>query len=115
MSNQFTNVLSYRVLAQPVMLPDSDERISSISLTATRTDAPVKRWTVTSDFLYESLSKIIGKATTAELIECLRVGQIMSLPGTYTVYQLVQMGFRKTTVHTPSTIRKSERDKASPI
>ena len=98
MSNQFTNVISYRILAQPVMLGGSDAQVGSIALTATRTDAPVKRWTATCDFLCERLSSILGKATTTELIECLRAGQIMSLPGTYSVYQVVQLGFRKTAV-----------------
>jgi hypothetical protein len=107
MNNQFTNVISYRILAQPVILPGQDAQIGSIALTVARMDAPVKRWAVTFDFLCEHLSSILGKATTAELIECLRVGQIMTLPGTYTVYQLVQLGFRKTAVNSQRATSKS--------
>jgi hypothetical protein len=83
-------------------------KVDSITPTAARIDAAAKRWTVTCDFLCERLNRILGKATTAELIECLRVGQIINLPGTYTVYQLVQLGYRKTVVTAPPTILKSK-------
>ena len=36
----------------------------------------------------------MGKATTAEVLDCLRIGQVMRLPGTYNSYELVRLGYR---------------------
>jgi hypothetical protein len=105
MTNQYSShTVAYTIFAQPVMLGDRSPKLDSILLTASRTGATDKPWATTCDQLTWDLSRIIGKATTRELIACLRAGQDVNLPGTYTPYQLIQLGYRSKTM---SGIRKN--------
>jgi hypothetical protein len=95
MTNQYkSQPTPYTIFAQPVMLGDRSPRLDSILLTASRTGATDKPWATTCDQLIWDLSRIVGKATARELIACLRAGQDVNLSGTYTPYQLIQLGYR---------------------
>jgi hypothetical protein len=86
------NWTAYRILAGPVRCSSASiSEMESARLTASSSDATAKRWNISFEQLRSSLTGIIGKATTAELLECLRVGQIMTLPGTYTSYEVVKL------------------------
>ena len=87
------SITAHRILAEPIMSSfDSGSPVKSIRLTATCPDAPAKRWLISFEQLGASLTKILGKATTAEQLECLRIGQVIKLPGTYNPYELAPIG-----------------------
>ena len=93
----FGNLTGHHILAEPGM-PSSGlvSKVKSIRLTATCPDVMAERWVISFEQLSASLTKILGKATTAELLECPRVGQVITLPGTYNPYEMVRLGYRKT-------------------
>jgi hypothetical protein len=108
MTNQYTaRPVAYTILAQPVMLGERSPKLDSILLTASRNGATNKRWSIACEPLIWDLSRIIGTNPTRELIACLRAGQNVNLPGTYTPFQLIQLGYRSKTM---SGIRKRMGD-----
>jgi hypothetical protein len=100
------NVTAYRILAEPVT-SSSIPNMKSVRLTASSSDATTKGWNISFEQLKMRLTRIIGKATTAELLECLRVGQIITLPGTYNPYELGRLGYRKPLEGTTGLKRKA--------
>jgi len=90
------NVTAYQILAESLALPTaSSPQVELVRLTASSRGAAETEWSISFEQLSFSLTRIIGKATTAEVLECLRVGQVMRLPGTYNSYELIRLGYRK--------------------
>jgi hypothetical protein len=101
------SITAHRILAEPIMSSsDSGSKVKSIRLTANCPDAPAKRWFISFEQLGAILTKILGKATTAEQLECLRVGQVIMLPGTYNPYEITRLGYRRTFEPTACLRRK---------
>lgn len=102
------NIAAHRIMAEPTMSStNSVSRVKLIRLTATCPVDIAKRWFTSFERLSVSLTNILGKATTAELLACLRVGQVMQLPGTYNPYEIARMGYRKTFEPTAGLKRKA--------
>lgn len=96
LGSAIANVTSYQILAEPITLSAAPSpKVQSVRLTASSWGATATQWSISCDQLSLGLTRIIGKATTAEVLECLRVGQVMRLPGTYSSYELVRLGYRK--------------------
>jgi hypothetical protein len=70
-------------------------KIESVQLVASSSGTIATQWSISFEQLASSLTRILGKATTAEVLECLRVGQIMRLPGKYNSYEVIRLGYRK--------------------
>jgi hypothetical protein len=92
LSSAIANVTAYQILAEPVTFSAASR---SVRLTASSWGATATQWSISCEQLSSSLTRIIGKATTAEVLECLVVGQVVRLPGTYNSYELVRLGYRK--------------------
>jgi hypothetical protein len=86
--------VSYLVVAEPVRENGTSLKLRHIRLTARRTAAHSKVWTISCEELSRSLEAFIGKRRAFEFTECLRCGQRMTLPGTYRPLELVSLGFR---------------------
>jgi hypothetical protein len=96
LSPAIANVTAYQILAEPLTFPTaSSPQVESVRLTASSWGAAGTEWSISFEQLSSSLMRIIGKATTAEVLQCLRVGQVMRLPGTYNSYELIRLGYRK--------------------
>ena len=96
LSSAIANVTAYQILAEPVTFSAaSSPEVESVRLTASSWGATATQWSISCEQLSSSLTRIIGKATTAEVLECLRAGQVMRLPGTYNSYELIRLGYRK--------------------
>jgi hypothetical protein len=96
LSSAIANVTAYQILAEPVTFSAaSSPEVESVRLTASSWGATATQWSISCEQLSSSLTRIIGKATTAEVLECLVVGQVVRLPGTYKSYELVRLGYRK--------------------
>ena len=105
----FQTIAAHRILAEPEMSASSVSKFMSIRLTAICPDATPKIWIISFEQLGATLTKILGKATAAELLECLRVGQIMTFPGTYNTYEIAKLGYRKAFEPTAGLKRKAWR------
>lgn len=96
LSSAIAHRTAYEILATPVVQSSASLRkIESIRLTASSSGAIETQWSISLEQLASSLTSILGKATTAEIIECLRVGQIVRLPGKYNSYEVVRLGCRR--------------------
>lgn len=90
------NVTTYQILTEHVTSSTaSSSEVGPVRLTASSWGSTATQWSISWEQLSSSLTRIIGKATTAEVLDCFRVGQVMRLPGTYNCYELVRLGYRK--------------------
>ena len=107
LSSAIANVTAYQILAEPLTFSTaSSPQVESVRLTASSWGATATQWGISFDQLNSSLIRIIGKATTAEVLECLLIGQVVRLPGTYNSYELVRLGYRKRFERTTGLKRK---------
>jgi hypothetical protein len=108
LSSATANVTAYQILAEPVTFSTASiPKVETVRLTASSWGATATQWSISFEQLSSSLTRIIGKATAAEVLECLRVGQVMRLPGTYNSYELVRLGYRKRFEGTTGLKRKA--------
>jgi hypothetical protein len=108
LSSATANVTAYQILAEPVTFSAaSSPKVETVRLIASSFGATATQWSISCEQLSLGLIKIIGKATTAEVLKCLRVGRVMRLPGTYNSHELVRLGYRKRFERTTGLKRKA--------
>src|ERR1700678_447350 len=108
LTSAIASVTTYQILAEPVTFSTaSSSTVESVRLTASSWGATATEWSISCEQFNSSLTRIIGKATAAEVLECLRAGQVMRLPGTYYSYELVRLGYRKRFERTTGLERKA--------
>jgi len=95
LSSAIAHGTAYQILAKPVSSSALIPKIESVQLVASSSGTIATQWSISFEQLASSLTRILGKATTAEVLECLRVGQIMRLPGKYNSYEVIRLGYRK--------------------
>jgi hypothetical protein len=85
---------TYQIVAEPIRLFDSRNKLQNVRLTATCADSSSKDWTASFEQLSQSLAEFVGLRRGLELCGRLQCGQRMTLPGNYTAADLVVLGFR---------------------
>ena len=107
LSSTIVDVITYQIMAKAVISSSgSIPKLESVQLTASNSGGTVTQWSISCEQLTPSLTRIIGKATAAEVLECLKRGQIMRLPGTYTSYEVISLGYRKRSERTTAQKRR---------
>lgn len=62
---------------------------------ARRVDEEERKWSVHESQLTDSLAKLMGKRVAGDILETLRAGKTVNLPGVYSPTELILLGFRK--------------------
>jgi hypothetical protein len=107
LSSAIAHVTAYQILAELVTFSTAPSpQVESVRLTASSWGGTATQWSISCEQFSSDLTRIIGKATTAEVLECLLVGQVVTLPGTYNSYELVRLGYRKRFERTTGLKRK---------
>jgi hypothetical protein len=88
--------IAYLVFAEPIMEGGTSLKLRNIQMSAHCSAATNKVWTTSCEELSRSLGALIGKRRAYEFTECLRCGQRMTLPGTYSPLELVSLGLVQT-------------------
>jgi hypothetical protein len=86
--------MTYAVTAEPTMLTTELSVLESVILVAKRPGSPTKRWTVAAEEFSSMLFRYIEPTRAAKLLDRLKAGQVVELPGNYAPYDLVALGYR---------------------
>ncbi len=113
LSSAITDVTIYQILAKPIISPPGSlSKVESVQLFASSSGVMAAQWSIACEQLASDLTRILGKASAAEVLECIHMGQILRLPGTYTSFELIRLGYRKSFVRAIGIKRKARVDRS---
>ena len=87
----------YKIVAAPglITVGQSKGELAYVTLKAYEGDQPPRRLRVYERQLHLLLGRLVFPLTAATIIDGLRNGREVDVPGLYTTRQLVELGFRK--------------------